>query len=308
MGLPALSLAYKRPPSQHETGPVRCDLREPLSVRTWLAPDPVLEDAMATENADDVNSDRLAAEAGCADCRCEGKTTPGPSSAGACPPEESGTPTGSGSRAALVRRGLRLEYLTVGWNLVEGLVSVAAAIAARSVALLAFGIDSFVETFSGGILVWRLRAERGLAGSEEIERLDRRAHKLVAYSLFALAAYVALEAAKALIERERPSPTWTGLTVTSLSLVAMWYLARAKRRAAAALQSRALAADSFQTTACFWLSLITLVGIAANAAFGWWWADPVAALGMTYFLVAEGREAWRGEDCACAGSCGHDAP
>jgi hypothetical protein len=216
----------------------------------------------------------------------------------------------SASRHDLLLRGLRLEYLTVGWNVVEGLVSVAAALIAGSVALLGFGIDSFVETTSGLVLIWRLRAERHARNPEEIERLDQRAHRLVGLSFFLLAAYIALDAAKAFITRERPEPTLVGIVITSLSLTVMWWLARAKRRTARGLQSRALKADSFQATACFWLSLVTLAGIGLNAAFGWWWADPAAAFGMTYFLVSEGREAWRGEDCACVGQCGagHDGP
>jgi divalent metal cation (Fe/Co/Zn/Cd) transporter len=207
-------------------------------------------------------------------------------------------------RRDLLRRGLRLEYLTVGWNVIEGLVSVAAALAAGSVALLGFGIDSFVETTSGLVLIWRLRAERHARDPEDVERLDRRAHKLVALSLLLLAAYVAFDATKSLITRDKPQPTMAGMAITSLSLTVMWWLARAKRRTARGLASRALEADSFQTTACFWLSLITLAGIGLNAALGWWWADPVAALGMTYFLVSEGREAWRGEDCGCVGQHG----
>lgn len=205
------------------------------------------------------------------------------------------------AREGHLRRGLRLEYLTVGWNVVEGLVSVAAALAAGSVALLGFGIDSFVETTSGLVLIWRLRAERHAHAPEEIERLDQRAHKLVGVSLFLLAAYIAADASKALFRQERPEPTVIGIAITSLSLTVMWWLARAKRRTARGLGSRALEADSFQTTACFWLSLVTLVGIGLNAALGWWWADPVAALGMTWFLVREGREAWRGADCGCSG-------
>lgn len=214
---------------------------------------------------------------------------------------ETAAPEAAPPRAGLVRRGLALEYLTVGWNVVEGVVSVAAAVAAGSVALLGFGVDSFVETSSGLVLIWRLRAERRARDPEAIERLDERAHKLVGLSLVLLAAYIAFDAAKALIARERPEPTLVGIAITSLSLVTMWWLARAKRRTAKGLGSRALEADSFQTTACFWLSLITLGGIALNAALGWWWADPVAALGMTWFLVSEGREAWRGEDCECHG-------
>jgi len=203
------------------------------------------------------------------------------------------------SRAAALERGLRLELLTVGWNTVEAVVAILAAMAAGSVALLGFGVDSVVETTSGAILIWRLRAERHARDREAIERLDHRARRLVGVSLFLLAAYVAVDAGHALWRHERPSATVVGIVLTAVSLLVMGWLARAKRRAAAALGSRALEADSFQTTACFWLSLITLTGIALNAALGWWWADPVAALGMTPLLVKEGREAWRGEVCAC---------
>jgi divalent metal cation (Fe/Co/Zn/Cd) transporter len=209
----------------------------------------------------------------------------------------------SAVRTAHLKRGLHLEYITVAWNLIEGIVSVAAAVGAGSVALLGFGIDSFVETTSGLVLIWRLRAERHARDSKDIEQLDRRAHKLVGLSLFLLAAYIAYDAVSSLAMRERPEPTVVGIVITTLSLMAMWWLARAKRRTARGLGSRALEADSFQTTACFWLSVITLTGIALNAALGWWWADPAAALGITWFLVSEGREAWRGEDCDCGGGC-----
>jgi len=200
-------------------------------------------------------------------------------------------------RPRLVAGALRLEYATVAWNVVEGLVAVAAARAAGSIALLGFGIDSFVETTSGAILIWRLRAERETSHAEEIERLDRTAHRLVGLSLFALAAYILVDATTALWAGERPSASWIGIAVTTLSIGVMWWLARAKRRAAVALGSRALEADSFQTTACWWLSLITLGGVGLNTLLGWWWADPVAAIGMTWFLIQEGRGAWRGEDC-----------
>jgi divalent metal cation (Fe/Co/Zn/Cd) transporter len=196
-----------------------------------------------------------------------------------------------------VRQALRLEYVTVGWNVVEGLVAVAAALASGSIALLGFGVDSFVETASGAILIWRLRAESHAPDPHEIERLDRRAHQLVGLSLFALSAYVAADAIASLWHGERPETSWVGIGVTSISLGVMWWLARAKRRAAISLGSRALEADSFQTTACWWLSLITLSGVGLNTLVGWWWADPVAALAMTWFLVREGREAWRGDDC-----------
>jgi divalent metal cation (Fe/Co/Zn/Cd) transporter len=205
-----------------------------------------------------------------------------------------------GGRDALRARALGLEYLTVGWNVVEGFVAVGAALGAGSMVLLGFGADSFVESASGAVLVWRLRAERRARDREAIERLDRRAHVLVGLSLFLLAAYVAIEAALALARGERPEPSFVGIALTIVSMAVMGWLARAKRRTARALGSRAMEADAFQTTACFWLSVITLSGVGLNAALGWWWADPAAALGMTWFIVREGREAWRGEEC-CGG-------
>lgn len=201
-------------------------------------------------------------------------------------------------RSLHLRRALRLEYLTVGWHVVEGLVAVTAALSAGSVALLGFGIDSFVESASGGVLIWRLSAERDQRlSAHAIAELDRRAHYFVALSLFGLAGYVALDAITTLWRHEQPEASTVGMTVTTISIGVMWWLAREKRRAARALGSRALEADAFQTTACWWLSIVVLIGIGLNAAAGWWWADPVAALGMTYFLVREGREAWRGDDC-----------
>lgn len=201
------------------------------------------------------------------------------------------------ARPMLLRRGLQLEYLTVGWNVIEGVIAVSAALAAGSVALLGFGIDSFVETASGGILIWRLLAERGRMDPGAIEAVERRAQKLVALSLFGLAAYVLFDSIKTLVLQERPEPTVVGIAVTSLSIGVMWWLARAKRQTAVALGSRALAADAFQTTACWWLSIIVLSGVGVNAFTGWWWADPVAAIAMSVFLVREGRESWEGEDC-----------
>lgn len=203
------------------------------------------------------------------------------------------------ARPGLLRHALRLEYLTVGWNLVEGVIAVAAALASGSVALLGFGIDSFVESTSGTVLIWRLRSERGAADHDAIERIEQSARKLVALSLFLLAAYIAFRAVTALVTGERPDASPVGMALAAVSLAVMWFLARAKRRAAVALGSRAMEADAFQTTACWWLSLIVLGGIGLNALFGWWWADPLAALGMTVFIVREGREAWMGKDDCC---------
>jgi divalent metal cation (Fe/Co/Zn/Cd) transporter len=199
-------------------------------------------------------------------------------------------------RPLLLRRALRLEYLTVGWNVIEGVIAIGAAVAAGSVALLGFGIDSFVESASGSILIWRLLAERRATDDERVEQVERRARKLVALSLVLLAAYIAWDSVTSLLAGERPEPSVVGIALAVVSLAVMWWLARAKRRVGVALGSRAMAADAFQTDACFWLSLFLLVGIGANALFGFWWADPLAALGMTVFIGREALEASRGED------------
>jgi cation diffusion facilitator family transporter len=199
------------------------------------------------------------------------------------------------TRSAVLQRGLRLEYLTVGWNLAEGLIAVTAALVAGSVALLGFGIDSFVESASGLVLIWRLAAERRATDEQRIERVERLAERLVAASLVGVAAFIAVDAVWTLVRSERPKESVVGIVLTAVSLVVMRWLAAAKRRTALALGSRAMAADAFQTTACWWLSLVALGGLALNAAFGWWWADPVAALGMTYFILDEALEAWGGE-------------
>ena len=207
-------------------------------------------------------------------------------------------------RARTLAHALRLEYLTVGWNIVEGLVAIAAAVTTGSVALLAFGIDSFVECASGGVLIWRLRAEKTANDAAHVERLDRRAHQLVGWSLFALAAWVVFDASKALYAHERPGASVAGMVLLAVSMAAMYWLAKAKRRAAATLKSRALEADSFQTSACFWLSVVGLTGVGLNAAFGLWWADPLAAFGIAILLIKEGHAALRGETC-CDEASGH---
>ena len=203
----------------------------------------------------------------------------------------------SGNRIALLRRGLRLEYLTVGWNVVEGLVAIGAGMSAGSVALIGFGIDSVVESISGSILIWRLRAEvTGTADEERIEQVERRAERLVGVSFLVLGAYVGYQAIQTLVARDEPAPSPVGIALTILSLAVMLWLARAKRRTGEALASRALIADSQQTFACWYLSATTLAGLALNAVFGLWWADPLAALMIVVFLAREGLEALRGED------------
>ena len=200
-------------------------------------------------------------------------------------------------RPGLLRRGLRLEYLTVGWTIIEGLVAIGAGMAAGSVALIGFGVDSFVESISGSILIWRLRAEvTGTADEERIEHVERRAERLVGVSFLVLGAYVAYQAIQTLVARDEPAPSPIGIALTILSLAVMLWLARAKRRTGEALSSRALIADSQQTFACWYLSATTLAGLALNAVFGLWWADPVAALVIVLFLAREGLEALRGDE------------
>ncbi len=206
---------------------------------------------------------------------------------------------GDQTRTATLKRAASLAYLTVGWNVVEGVIAVSAATAAGSVALLGFGLDSFVESTSGLIVLWRLSRERRSTAisAEALEQIDRRAHRLVAGTLFLLAAYVSVDACLALWNAERPETSIVGLILVSVSIAVMWWLARAKATAARGLGSRALEADSFQTLACWWLSVVTLVGIGLNSALGWWWADPLAALGVAALITREGTEAWRGEAC-----------
>jgi divalent metal cation (Fe/Co/Zn/Cd) transporter len=197
-------------------------------------------------------------------------------------------------REMLLRRGRRLEIFTVAWNSLEGIVSVTLGALAGSIALVGFGVDSFIETSSGLILLWRLQTRRD---AEDAERAEARALKLVGASLLLLAAYIAFDSVAALVNRERPEESLPGIVLAVLSLGVMPVLAHQKRKVAAAINSRALQADSFQTDVCMYLSAILLVGLFLNAQFGWWWADPAAALAMVPLIVHEGREAWRGECC-----------
>lgn len=198
-------------------------------------------------------------------------------------------------RAVAMRRGRNLEYLTIGWNSLEAVAAVTAGVLAGSVALVGFGIDSVIEVSSGAIILWRL-----FSG----EHREKLALKLVGISLIALAAYVGFDAAKSLILRESPEASYIGIAIAALSLVVMPLLARAKRNVAAQLNSRAMMADSKQTDICAYLSAILLGGLLLNALFGWWWADPLAAVVMLPIIVKEGIEAMRGETC-CDGDVCH---
>ena len=204
-------------------------------------------------------------------------------------------------RALLVRRGQRLEILTLVWNSLEAAVAITAGWIAGSIALIGFGLDSVIESASGAVLLWRLHRDADPARREHVER---RALQLVGWSFFALAAYVAADAARSLWLRETPDRSTVGIVLAALSLVVMPILARAKRRVAARIASRALHADSRQTDLCAYLSAILLAGLLLNSILGWWWADPVAALLMVPIIAREGRDALRGEHC---GDCSADS-
>ena len=196
------------------------------------------------------------------------------------------------ARTRSLRRGLSLERLTIGYNALEGVVAIAAGLAAGSVALTGFGIDSVIEISSGALLLWRLRAE---LGSPPVgPAVEVRARRAAGALLLALAVYLVVESARRLLTQARPEESVVGIVLTALSLVVMPVLARAKLRTAHALNSRALRVDAHETIVCAWLSLTTLAGLALNAGLSWWWADPVAALVMLPLIVREGLEAWRG--------------
>lgn len=199
-------------------------------------------------------------------------------------------PSGS-CRASDTRAGRRLEYLTLGWNVTEAVVAIAAGVAAGSIALLGFGVDSVIESLSAGILLWRLQVH------EADEHRERLALKFVGISFLILATYVGFEATTSLIQRDLPEASVVGIVLATLSVIIMPILARAKRRVAARLESRSLEADSRQTDICAYLSAILLIGLGLNALFGWWWADPLAALLMVPIIAREGIKALKGEAC-----------
>lgn len=197
-------------------------------------------------------------------------------------------------REALIRRGLRLEYVTLGWSLLEAAVAVAAGVLAGSIALIAFGLDSVIEMSSGAILLWRLSSDRDEVGRE---RTEARALRLVGISLLAIAVYIAVEAARSLILRHAAEISQVGMGLAIAALIVMPWLARAKRRVAAQIDSHALVADSRQSDICSWLAAILIAGLFLNALLGWWWSDPVAALLMVPLIAKEGFEALHGERC-----------
>jgi divalent metal cation (Fe/Co/Zn/Cd) transporter len=203
------------------------------------------------------------------------------------------------TRSASVRRGRGLEYITIGWNLLEGIISIVAGAMAGSISLVGFGLDSLIEVSSGAALLWRLHMD----APERREQAEARALKFVGICFLALGAYLSIDSAYSLFGHRPPDKSYVGIGIALLSLMVMPLLARAKRRVAASINSRAMQADSRQTDLCAYLSAITLAGLMLNALFGWWWADPVAALVMVPIIAREGLEALRGETCCDEGTC-----
>jgi divalent metal cation (Fe/Co/Zn/Cd) transporter len=195
-----------------------------------------------------------------------------------------------------LRRGLLLEYFTVTWNVLEAVVGLVAGFAAGSVALVGFALDSIVEASSGTVLIWRLKAEQQRG---DVERLEKRAIRLVSIAFFALAIYVGGRAIFDLASQSRPEESPVGIVLAVVSLIVMPVLAYRKHKVAHELNSRSLQADSTQTNLCTLLSAFLLLGLLTNAWFGWWWADPLAALAIAGFAANEGRELWSAEDIDC---------
>jgi len=201
---------------------------------------------------------------------------------------------GPDERDQLIRRAKALSWLSLAWMTVEGAVAIAAALIAGSVALLGFGIDSAIEGLASVIVIWRFTGARRLS-----EQAELRAQKAVAISFFLLAPYIAQDAIRALVNGDHPSTSWVGIGLSVSSIVVMPTLGRAKQRIGERLGSGATTGEGTQNLLCAYMAAGVLVGLTGNAAFGWWWLDPVIALVIAVIAVREGREAWAGEACAC---------
>jgi divalent metal cation (Fe/Co/Zn/Cd) transporter len=195
-------------------------------------------------------------------------------------------------RESLVRRAKLLAWLGIGWHAVEATVAVVAGIVAGSIALVGFGADSVVESFAGLTLLWRFGGARAMS-----EAAERRAQKLIGASFFVIAACVGVEAVRTLIDGSHPEVSYVGIGLAAVTIVLMPPLAAAKARVGEKLGSSATKSEGRQNALCAYLSVALLVGLGANAIFGWWWADPVTALVIAGVAVNEGLEAWRGNAC-----------
>jgi len=199
-------------------------------------------------------------------------------------------------RTALIQRGERLEYFTILWNSVEALLSVGAGIAAGSIALVGFGLDSFIEVISGSALLWRMKADQKVDQRERAERISLR---IVGVCFLALAAYVAIDSIYSLLHKSGPERSVLGIAIGVAALIVMPLLARAKRNVGRAVGSPAMIADSQQTQFCTYLSAVLVAGLLLNFFLGWWWSDSVAALVMVPIIMNEGVEAVRMKKWPC---------
>jgi len=197
-------------------------------------------------------------------------------------------------RIAIVWRGQKLEYFTIAWNLLEGLVAIVAGVIAGSISLVGFGVDSFIEVTSGAVLLWRMSVDSDV---HRRELNEKRALKAVGICFLALAAYIMYESVGDLWFKRTPEHSVPGIVLASISLVVMPMLSRAKRKVGSALGSSAMHADAKQTEFCTYLSAILLGGLLLNVAFGLWWADPLAALAMAPIIAKEGMDGIRGNAC-----------
>lgn len=200
----------------------------------------------------------------------------------------------SPERAALERRAKLLAWGGNGWHLIEFAIAIGAGIAAGSVALVGFGIDSVIEALAGGVVVWLFSGGRGSSQTAE-----RRAQQMIAASYGVLVAYVGVEAIRDLLGSSHPGVSWVGVGLAAFTAPTMPLLARAKRNIGRKLNSSATVSEASQNMICAYLSIALLAGLLANAILGWWWADPAAALVIAAVAAKEGVEAWQGKSCEC---------
>ena len=221
----------------------------------------------------------------------------------------SSSPDREALRREQLRLGIGIEVITIVWMVVEASVALSVGFLSRSVSLEGFGIDSIIELIAGGILLWRLLVESRGGSAERVEIAERRASWVTALGLFALAVYIVADSAWTFFTQTHPEATWWGVGLALAAALIMPFLWQAKLRIAKRIDSRALKADAACSVTCAYMSLTLLIGLLLNHFLGWWWADPLAALALVYFIVHEGREAWHeartGETCSC-GSAGDD--
>ena len=199
------------------------------------------------------------------------------------------------NRERLMRRALLLAWGGNAWHVIEFAIAIGAGLAAGSIALVGFGLDSLVEVAAGTVIVWLYSGRRIADG----QRSERRAQQLIAASFFVLAAYIALEAGRDLIAGTHPGVSWVGIGLAAVTAPTMPLLANAKQRVGRGLGSSATVSEGAQSMVCAYLSVALLVGLGANALFGLWWADPLAALVIAGVALREGRASWRGDACGC---------